>query len=356
MKKPVKILLFISMIGFVIPKSFAQISVGLSISVGTPPPALPVYEQPPCPTDGYLWQPGYWAYDDADGYYWVPGVWVAPPTPGLLWTPAYWGYEGGHYGFHQGYWGPHVGFYGGINYGFGYGGVGFGGGAWSGGHFRYNTAVVNVNRTVVHNTYVDRTVIRNTTVNNRSSFNGPGGSKARPSAQDERAMKEHHVQPTSAQLSHQQGASRDKGQFAKTNNGRPASAATNKVGGRSFNPTNHKASGTAFGHGKTEGGKAPGNAPRPENAGRPEQAEKKESPAAEHKAEAPERTEKPEKAPAAVRHTPTQRAPQQHTQPQQRAPQQRTQPQRAPQQHAPQQHTQPHSAPRAAGGGHGKHR
>ena len=120
----------------------AQISVGISVHVG--PPALPVYVQPPCPTEGYLWTPGYWAYGDA-GYYWVPGVWVAPPRVGLLWTPGYWGFAGGVYGWHAGYWGPHIGFYGGVNYGFGYGGVGFVGGEWRGGHFAYNTAVVNVN-------------------------------------------------------------------------------------------------------------------------------------------------------------------------------------------------------------------
>ena len=46
--------------------------------------------------------------------------------------------------------------------------------------FRYNTAVVNVNTTVVRNVYVDRTVINNTVVN-RASFNGAGGVVARPS-------------------------------------------------------------------------------------------------------------------------------------------------------------------------------
>jgi len=118
----------------------AQVAVGISVHVG--PPALPVYVQPPCPTEGYIWTPGYWAYGDA-GYYWVPGVWVAPPRVGLLWTPGYWGWREGVYAFHAGYWGPHVGFYGGVNYGFGYGGVGFVGGAWRGEHFAYNSAVVN---------------------------------------------------------------------------------------------------------------------------------------------------------------------------------------------------------------------
>jgi hypothetical protein len=40
--------------------AFAQIDVGISVNFGPPP--LPVYEQPLCPVDGYLWTPGYWAY------------------------------------------------------------------------------------------------------------------------------------------------------------------------------------------------------------------------------------------------------------------------------------------------------
>ena len=63
---------------------------GVFISVGIAPPALPVYTQPLCPGDGYLWTPGYWAYGQ-DGYYWVPGVWVQPPSGGVLRTPGYWG-------------------------------------------------------------------------------------------------------------------------------------------------------------------------------------------------------------------------------------------------------------------------
>jgi hypothetical protein len=184
--------------------SFAQIAVGVSVRIA--PPALPVYVQPVCPTPGYLWTPGYWAYGPA-GYYWVQGVWVAPPSPGLLWTPGYWGFAGGSYGWHEGYWGPHVGFYGGVNYGFGYGGVGFVGGMWHGGVFHYNTAVMRVNTTVIHNTYVDRTVIRN--VNNHASFNGPGGISARPNSEERAAMNEHHFQPTAHQAAYHDQATRN---------------------------------------------------------------------------------------------------------------------------------------------------
>jgi hypothetical protein len=224
--------------------SFGQIAVGVSIHIG--PPAMPVYTQPACPTEGYLWTPGYWGYGQA-GYYWVPGVWVAPPQPGVLWTPGYWGVEGGVYGWHAGYWGPHVGFYGGINYGFGYGGVGFVGGEWRGGAFAYNTAVLNVNTTVVRNVYVNKTVITNTTIVNHTSFNGPGGVAAQPTAQEQTAMREQHFQPTSNQLSHENTASQDRNQWASTNHGAPGTTAMDSVNGRAFNQQGRIAQGVRSG-------------------------------------------------------------------------------------------------------------
>jgi hypothetical protein len=208
---------------------------------------LPVYTQPPCPVEGYLWTPGYWAYGDA-GYYWVPGVWVAPPRPGVLWTPGYWGWSEGVYAWHAGYWGPHIGFYGGVNYGFGYGGVGFVGGEWRGGHFAYNTAVVNVNTTVVRNVYVNKTVINNTTVVNRTSFNGgPGGVTARPTAVEMSASRENHIQLTSAQMSHQTLASTNRANFASENHGKPATAAISRVNAREANQQARIANGVKSG-------------------------------------------------------------------------------------------------------------
>ena len=146
-----------------------------TISVSFGPPALPVYEQPVCPVEGYMWVPGYWYWDAVyEDYYWVPGTWVLAPEPGFLWTPGWWGWEDGGFLFHDGYWANEIGFYGGVNYGFGYFGVGFAGGRWDGGVFRYNTAVLNVNTTIIHNTYIDRTVIVNNNVN-RVSYNGGEG-------------------------------------------------------------------------------------------------------------------------------------------------------------------------------------
>ncbi|HKW17491.1 MAG TPA: YXWGXW repeat-containing protein [Terriglobales bacterium] len=200
---------------------------GVFISVRIAPPALPVYTQPPCPGDGYIWTPGYWAYGPV-GYYWVPGTWVVAPEPGLLWTPGYWGWTGGAYLWHAGYWGPHVGFYGGVNYGFGYTGVGFFGGEWRSGHFFYNRSVSNVTITNVH--VYNRVVVNNVTVN-RVAFNGgPGGIERRPSADEERWGHERHFEATHVQMEHENGARNNRELWASENHGRPAIAATGRPG------------------------------------------------------------------------------------------------------------------------------
>jgi hypothetical protein len=206
--------------------SSAQIGIGISVRIG--PPALPIYAQPLCPGPGYLWTPGYWAWNDEGGYYWVPGTWVVAPI-GMLWTPGYWGWGGGFYAWHAGYWGPHIGFYGGINYGFGYGGVGFGGGEWRGGAFFYNRAVVNVDTVHVTNVYENRTVV----VNNEShvAFNGgEGGVASRPTAAEESAAREPHQAALATQTQHEHAAAQNKALFASNNHGAPAVAATTRPG------------------------------------------------------------------------------------------------------------------------------
>jgi hypothetical protein len=204
--------------------AFAQIGVGISVNFGPPP--LPVYEQPLCPVDGYLWIPGYWAYDDEDGYYWVPGTWVESPQVGFLWTPAYWGWGDGAFLFHEGYWGPEVGFYGGINYGFGYGGVGYEGGRWEGNHFSYNTYVTRVNTTIIHNTYNTR--VTNVSESHVSYNGGNGGVEARPTTQQESYARQRHVGPLPAQMHHVQAARSNPQLRASRNQGKPPIAATAK--------------------------------------------------------------------------------------------------------------------------------
>ncbi len=205
------------------PETFSQVSVGVTISAGFAPPELPVYEQPPCPVDGYLWTPGYWAFADGD-YYWVPGVWVDPPVVGYLWTPSYWLFVDGNYHWNRGYWGRHVGFYGGINYGFGYWGTGFCGGRWEGRHFRYNRAAANIYHNFMHHSYEDRSVVREN--NRRTSFNGgAGGIERHADKHEQQAFMEQHHASTTDQRSHMKAARSDRGQFVKENHGVPAHAA-----------------------------------------------------------------------------------------------------------------------------------
>ena len=210
-----------------LPSAFGEVF----ISVNFAPPPLPIYVQPVCPGDGYIWLPGYWAWDPDAGYYWVPGYWMTAPEIGFFWTPPWWGWQDGVFVFNEGYWGPQVGFYGGIDYGFGYFGTGFAGGRWDGGHFFYNAAVLNVGGNI-HNTYRDTTIINNTTiVNNHVSYNGgEGGITARPSAAEETYAHEQHFAPSAAQTAHLQAARSNPQMRASVNQGRPAIAATSRPG------------------------------------------------------------------------------------------------------------------------------
>jgi hypothetical protein len=231
--------------------SFAQI--GVAITIG--PPALPVYQQPICPGDGYLWTPGYWAWDDTvSDYYWVPGTWVQAPEVGFLWTPGYWGWREGGFFWNEGFWGPTVGFYGGINYGFGYFGVGFAGGRWDNGHFFYNRAVMNVDVTVIHNVYNTR--VENVTNVSHVSYNGGnGGITARPTREEEAAAKERHIAPVAAQTDHANAARSNPEMRAKANHGDPPVKATAKPGDFS----EHSAAGRGTGEpARTDAGGAAG--------------------------------------------------------------------------------------------------
>ena len=207
--------------------SSAQVTVAITFG----PPALPIYEQPICPGAGYIWTPGYWAYDyDYDDYFWVPGTWVLVPAPGLLWTPGYWGWGNRVFVWYPGYWGPHVGFYGGINYGYGYGGFGYEGGYWNNGAFYYNRSVNNIRNTTNITNIYNKTVINNITVNNVSYNGGTGGTTAQPTAAEQAAAHEKHVPPIAAQTEHADAARANREQRASVNHGKPPVAATPKPG------------------------------------------------------------------------------------------------------------------------------
>jgi len=207
--------------------TLSSAAVDVSLQVSFAPPVIPVYEEPPLPAPGYLFVPGYWAWDGTD-YYWVPGTWVEPPINGLLWTPGYWSYQDGFYVWTDGYWGPDVGFYGGVNYGFGYTGVGYQGGYWHGGAFFYNRAVHNFGRANVVNVYTAPVQVHEVS---RVSFNGgQGGLHARPTPAERHAMAERHRPPTGLQMQQRQNARAMPELHARQNGGRPRILSTVRAG------------------------------------------------------------------------------------------------------------------------------
>jgi hypothetical protein len=266
---------------------FSVAQVGVMITIA--PPALPIYDQPVCPGDGYLWTPGYWAWDDSfDDYYWVPGTWVMAPEVGFLWTPPYWGWGGDRFIFHDGWWGPQIGFYGGINYGFGYFGVGFVGGRWDNGHFFYNREVMNVNVTEIHNVYNTRVEINN---NNHVSFNGGnGGVDARPRPEEEAAEQGRHIPAVAAQTQHIQEARSNPQLRASENRGRPSVAATSRPGDFKGGAVQAKEAGGTYNPPANRGGNRPSaenqhpENQRPENQARTENGQENNAsrPAAGH--------------------------------------------------------------------------
>jgi YXWGXW repeat-containing protein len=77
-------------------------SLGVNISIGTPPPP-PIYEAVPAPRVGYVWAPGYWRWEH-ERHIWAPGHWMAA-RPGHRWVADRW-VEGphGHWHHDSGHW------------------------------------------------------------------------------------------------------------------------------------------------------------------------------------------------------------------------------------------------------------
>ena len=354
-------LIFAGLLGtaiFVAPTTVRAMNFAISVSFGPPP--LPVYTQPPCPGDDYVWTPGYWAYDPDDGYYWVPGTWVMAPEPGLLWTPGYWGWEGAAFIWHPGYWGEHVGFYGGIDYGYGYPGDGYYGGEWRGREFYYNRAVNNFGDQRFDHFY-DRPV-RDHEESHVSYNGGRGGLTFRPTAQQMSFEHERHMEATPVQHRNATAARGDRSQFASVNRGRPEIAAArhpaefqgNEVvhatrAGGPVNPEALRGGAHPNEHNPNEGAMH-ANAPhsnRPESRANPrEQGGGQFHPTPPAHTQAPHsegmnpREAHPQQAPSHYNRAPErapEQAPRQHANPERRAPMERPQ-ERAPQQHANPEH------------------
>ena len=83
------------------PPVAAQVSVGVGIRVGPPPPRL---ERLPPPRPGFIWAPGYWRWDPhVRRDVWVGGYWVRA-RHGYRYRPAYWVRGRHNWHFHPGYW------------------------------------------------------------------------------------------------------------------------------------------------------------------------------------------------------------------------------------------------------------
>lgn len=75
--------------------------VGVVVGIAPPAPAVETVPAPPAP--GYVWQPGYWAWNGAQ-YVWVPGTYVVAPYPGAVWVGGGWVRRGGGWVWAGGHW------------------------------------------------------------------------------------------------------------------------------------------------------------------------------------------------------------------------------------------------------------
>ena len=77
--------------------ALAQINVNISLA----PPA-PQFETMPATAPGYVWAPGYWAWNN-DRYLWVRGRSI-PHRAGYRWEPDRWDQRNGNYYRSAGRW------------------------------------------------------------------------------------------------------------------------------------------------------------------------------------------------------------------------------------------------------------
>ncbi len=77
--------------------------VDVNVVIGVPPPVA-VVETVPAPRSGYVYAPGYWAWD-GHRHVWVRGRTIVE-RPGYTWVADRWEPSGGKYRFVPGYWEP----------------------------------------------------------------------------------------------------------------------------------------------------------------------------------------------------------------------------------------------------------
>jgi len=81
------------------PAAAAQVSVGIGVRVGPPPPR---FEHAPPPRRGYVWAPGYWDWRHGR-YVWMRGSWVRE-RHGYRYNAPQWHERNGRWYREQGGW------------------------------------------------------------------------------------------------------------------------------------------------------------------------------------------------------------------------------------------------------------
>ncbi|HZR34643.1 MAG TPA: hypothetical protein VFA75_04660 [Nevskia sp.] len=87
--------------GMALPAASQAARVGVDINLAPPAPVVEGPPPPP-PQPGYVWAPGYWAWNGAQ-YVWVAGHYVAG-RPGWVWVPEHYVRRGPYYRFVPGHW------------------------------------------------------------------------------------------------------------------------------------------------------------------------------------------------------------------------------------------------------------
>ena len=79
----------------------AQANLNIGLTIGTPPPA-PIYEPIPAPRVGFVWAPGFWAWEGGR-HVWHAGNWM-PERRGYHWVPDRWAQAHGGWQREAGHW------------------------------------------------------------------------------------------------------------------------------------------------------------------------------------------------------------------------------------------------------------
>ena len=86
----------------------------VQLYIGSAPPA-PLYERAPAVRRGYVWSPGYWAWN-GHRHHWVTGTYIVE-RPGYVYAPPAWQQRGGRWYMEQGRWSSRGDHYAGNGYG-----------------------------------------------------------------------------------------------------------------------------------------------------------------------------------------------------------------------------------------------